>query len=768
MFFNRLKIRSKLLVMGLVCVLAPVIVLVLVSVIQGRSTNAEALTLIDGISQEGFDHILNGVINMIVAQNESLQQKIEYDLNVARDRMNRHGKINLSDGESITWSATNQLTKQETKLTLPAMTIGDVTIKKITDFDTHTPIVDKVMETVGSTCTIFQRMNKEGDMLRIATNVRKLDGNRAVGTYIPAIEPDGKANAVVAAVMRGETFKGRAFVVNAWYITAYEPLKDTAGDIVGMLYVGVKQESVKALREAIMKTKVIFAVAFAVLGGSGDQKGQYIISKDGERDGENVWDTADAGGNKVIQTIINGALQREGKEFFTVEYPWKNEGDAQAKMRFARIAYYEPWDWVIGVTAPVEEFQEANRKLGAGLRNMIISFVVAGLVIAVLGIVFATFIGRTVAKPIIETNEMLKEIASGDGDLTARLEISAQDEIGELADNFNLFVEKLQNSIRAVANNTETLNSTAQTLSSISTQLASGAEEMTNQSGTVAAAAEQITSNVGGVSGATERMSENITSIAAAAEQMSTNVNTVATAIEEMSSSLQEVSKSTSRASSIAATATNNAHSAQELIVALETAAHEIGKVVDVINDIADQTNLLALNATIEAASAGEAGKGFAVVANEVKELAKQTASSTDVITEQINNMQGKTSNAVQAIRQIAEIVNEINAITNNIASAVEEQTSTTNEISRSIVNAADGANNVSKNVQSISLSIDREVLSSIKEAAKGVNEVSRNIQGVNQAAQETSRGAVATNDAAKQMSDLVGELQSVVRQFRV
>ncbi len=768
MFFNRLKIRSKLLVMGLVCVLSPVIVLVVVSVIQGRSTNAEALTQIDGISQQGFDHILNGVINMIAAQDESLQQKIVYDLNVARDRMNRHGKIKLSDGDSIKWSAVNQLTKQETTVTLPAMMIGDVTIKRNLDFNVHSPIVDKVMETVGSTCTIFQRMNEEGDMLRIATNVRKLDGNRAVGTYIPAVNPDGQTNPVVAAVMRGETFKGRAFVVNAWYITAYEPMKDAAGDIVGMLYVGVKQESVKALREAIMKTKVGASGYVYVLGGTGDQQGQYIISKDGERDGENVWDSTDAGGNKVIQTVINGALQRDGNEFFTVEYPWKNEGDTQAKLRFARIAYYKPWDWVIGVTAPVEEFQEAHRKLGAGLRNMIISFVVAGIIIAVLGIIFATLIGRAVANPIIETNEMLKEIASGDGDLTARLEISAQDEIGELADNFNLFVEKLQNSIRAVANNTETLNSTAQTLSSISTQLASGAEEMTNQSGTVAAAAEQITSNVDGVSGATERISENITSIAAAAEQMSTNVNTVATAIEEMSSSLQEVSKSTTRASSIAETATENAHSAQELIVALETAAHEIGKVVDVINDIADQTNLLALNATIEAASAGEAGKGFAVVANEVKELAKQTASSTDVITEQINNMQGKTNNAVQAIRQIAEIVNEINAITNNIASAVEEQTSTTNEISRSIVNAADGANNVSKNVQSISQSIDREVLSSIKEAAKGVNEVSRNIQGVNQAAQETSRGALSTNDAAKQMSELVGDLQSVVRQFRV
>ena len=97
-------------------------------------------------------------------------------------------------------------------------------------------MVDKVKELVGGTCTIFQRMNAEGDMLRVATNVEKLDGTRAIGTYIPHTNPDGRANPVIAAVLRGETFTGRAYVVNAWYVTAYQPIWDARreqGDKIG-------------------------------------------------------------------------------------------------------------------------------------------------------------------------------------------------------------------------------------------------------------------------------------------------------------------------------------------------------------------------------------------------------------------------------------------------------------------------------------------------------------------------------------------------------
>src|SRR5690606_19414635 len=135
--------------------------------------------------------------------------------------------------------------------------VGDRWLGQNTEAAVETLVVDEVARLVGETATIFQRINERGDMIRVATTVKDAEGKRAIGTFIPADNPDGSANPVVSAILRGETYHGRAFVVNAWYLTAYEPLKDRVGNVVGMLYVGVKHQTVEArVRQAILQTTV--------------------------------------------------------------------------------------------------------------------------------------------------------------------------------------------------------------------------------------------------------------------------------------------------------------------------------------------------------------------------------------------------------------------------------------------------------------------------------------------------------------------------------
>ena len=151
----------------------------------------------------------------------------------------------------------------------------------------------------------------------------------------------------------------------------------------------------------------------------------------------------------------------------------------------------------------------------------------------------------------------------------------------------------------------------------------------------------------------------------------------------------------------------------------LGAAADEIGKVIEVIQDIAEQTNLRALNATIEAARAGEAGKGFAVVATEVKELAKQTASATDDIRRRIEGIQNSTGESVRAIGEISEVIKNVNEVSRTIASAVEEQSITTREIAQNVAQTTTAAEAVSRGVA---------------ESASACQEVTRNISQVDQA----------------------------------
>jgi methyl-accepting chemotaxis protein len=269
----------------------------------------------------------------------------------------------------------------------------------------------------------------------------------------------------------------------------------------------------------------------------------------------------------------------------------------------------------------------------------------------------------------------------------------------------------LKVTLNTVSENAQALSSASEELTAVSQQMSSNSEETAAQSNVVASAAEQV----------------------------SKNVSTVATSAEEMNASVREIAKNSNEAARVATQAVKVAEDTNRTIAKLGESSIEIGKVIKVITSIAQQTNLLALNATIEAARAGEAGKGFAVVANEVKELAKQTASATEEISQKIEAIQGDTKGAVAAISQISGIINQINDISNTIASAVEEQTATTNEIAR---NAS--------------------------EAAKGSTEISKNITNVSEAAKNTTEGANNTLSAATELAKLASELKRVVEQARI
>ena len=413
-----------------------------------------------------------------------------------------------------------------------------------------------------------------------------------------------------------------------------------------------------------------------------------------------------------------------------VDYVWPDPKDKDKILpKISYVKLFKPWNIVLGTGVYVDAIDrivsEKRSFVNASVRRSIITNVAVNLLLLAAFIVVTFLFVRWFSRRMKAVTNGLKDIAQGEGDLTKRLHAGSQDEIGELAKFFNTFMEKLQGIIKNITENSTTLSSASEELSAVSTQLAANAEEMTNQSNTVASATEQATANVNNIS--------------AAAEQMSSGVSTVATAIEEMSSSLNEVAKNCQKENLIASNANNQAKSTRELMERLGVSSKEIGKVIEVINDIADQTNLLALNATIEAASAGEAGKGFAVVANEVKELAKQTAQATDQISRQIEEMQNSTGSAVKAIEEITRIIEEINTISHTIVSAVEEQSATVNEIAKNV-----------------------------GESAKGLSEVSSNIQGVNKAATDTAGGVQNIRQSSQDLAKLAVVLQKIVGQFKV
>ncbi|MBL8212599.1 MAG: methyl-accepting chemotaxis protein [Bryobacterales bacterium] len=256
------------------------------------------------------------------------------------------------------------------------------------------------------------------------------------------------------------------------------------------------------------------------------------------------------------------------------------------------------------------------------------------------------------------------------------------------------------------------------------TVLATSSEEMS-------AVSQQMGSSAAQTSGQAEVVS-------AASEQISKNIEVVSTSAEEMSASIREISKGTNEAARMATTAVEVAQATHTTVAKLGDSSLEIGKVIKVITSIAQQTNLLALNATIEAARAGEAGKGFAVVANEVKDLAKATATATEEIGKKIEAIQEDAKSAVAAISEIDRIITNIYNASTTIASAVEEQTATTHEI-----------------------------VHSVAEAAKGSVEVTRGILAVATAAKETAGAVEETQRSAKELSHLAADLHATAQKMK-
>ncbi|MBK5929493.1 hypothetical protein CCR82_02810 [Halochromatium salexigens] len=627
-----LSLKAKLLTAGLAVAVGPLAIVAVFLYSQADVITSLAREAIVEQGHQQMEKKIGGILDTVEITQDLLQKNVKTLLSLASDKLEQLGGLHFSEQRSVEWKAVNQYTGAQQTLQLPLALIGDaVKLEPEQSFDRGVALVDAIGELTGDTATLFQRMNPAGDMLRIATNVEK-DGQRAVGTFIPAINPDGEPNPVLSEVLAGRTYIGRAFVVDRWYVTAYQPIVGASGQVTGILYVGMPEaRATQPLLDQLAERRIGETGYIFILNTRGEDAGRYVLSANRERDGENILSSQDTEGRYFIKEMIERSHGLEAGETTLIEYEWQNPGETTPRTKLAIYAYFPDWDWLIAASAYDSEFYAAAQDVERSITSVTNWIFLLTAVMAIVAAVVFYLLTRSLAGPLSRISQDLQASSLETEKASEQVSASSQ----SLAQGANEQAASLEESTASM-----------QSMSDLLTHNAELSRQASEYSQEAEGAAKNGVSSMKHLSGGVHQIGESIT---------------------ELNDAIADIQSSTS----------------------------SISQVIDKIDNIAFQTNILALNASVEAARAGAAGSGFAVVAGEVRNLAvrateaaKETAALIErsvnasekgvamnaTVVSLLDDVKGKTASVDSALTHIDTSVVRVHGVMNDMDAGAKQQ----------------------------------------------------------------------------------------------
>lgn len=431
-------------------------------------------------------------------------------------------------------------------------------------------------------------------------------------------------------------------------------------------------------------------------------------------DGQDLSTYKDPDGKALFNEMVVVAKNGGG----VVAYRWPKPGASEPVPKVSYVKQFEPWGWVLGTGVYLDDLQ-------AEFRAQVWQTAGVGAVIVVLMGVLIFLIQRSITRPLTSTVKAMASIASGEADLTHRLDTSGRDELSELGRHFNRFSEHLGELIRQLLTAAHSLDRHSGELGAIAAQSQRHSDTQTQQMDMLATAINEVTHAIQDVARHAEQASGEVQSAERRADQGLVSIQTSLHQTEGLSDTILQ---------------------AAEVIESLAQESTQIGTVLDVIRSIADQTNLLALNAAIEAARAGEQGRGFAVVADEVRLLAQRTQKSTQEIHAMIERLQANSGAAVRVIQESRQ------ASQHTIEQAGQ---------------ASDSLEQINQTLRNLA-AVNASIASATLQQSHVVEEINQSVVQVAGLAQTNATASVQTSQASQQLRGIADQLGHLLGQFKV
>ena len=441
------------------------------------------------------------------------------------------------------------------------------------------------------------------------------------------------------------------------------------------------------------------------------------------------------------------------------------------------IATYKPIEnttWSIFAVAPYDYYF-------AGIKTVRLSIIIILCISIIISVVLCIFLVKLLIKPLISVKDSITEISTGHADLTKRLPSATNDEVGDVVNGFNQFVDKLQNIVSNLSDSNtnlelvdKDLQACTQDATSAITEIIANIEsvqgQISAQAGSVqetAGAVNQISSNIESLEKMISTQTGFVQQASSAVEQMIGNINSVNSSVQKMIKSFTQLEEHSNRGIE------TQSH-ANEKISQIETQSKMLLDANAAIANIANQTNLLAMNAAIEAAHAGDAGKGFSVVADEIRKLSETSTAQSKTIGAELVKIQNTIKEVVavsiesnEAFSEVSSSISDTSQIINQITGAMEEQ-----QIgSKQIIDALQYMNNSTSEVRTASKEMtdgNSQILEEIKKLQDATDMIQRSIEEMHVGAEQINKTGVALSEMSQKVTDSIAQTAEEIGQFKI